>query len=152
MRQRELMRAAAALKPPGESSLREFSAVREKVGEQLALRLRRRPDLGRLIGGDNRRLMEHNIVNMLRFMEGLFTRHDAGLFVATAAWSIQAQNAQGFRPEYWSLHLGMLIDILQETLSPRSFVETRPFFLFLMRNLRALSDPANTVVRHRAAG
>lgn len=152
MRQRELMRAAVALKPPGESSLREFSAVRERVGEELALRLRRRPDLGRLIGGENHRLMEHNIRNMLRFMEGVLARPDAGLFVATAAWSIQAQNAQGFRPEYWSLHFGMLTDILQETLSPRSFIETRPFFHFLARNHRALCDPATTMARRRAAG
>lgn len=152
MRQRELMRAAASLKPPGESAQREFSAVRERVGGELALRLRRRRDIERLIGGENHRLMEHNIHNMLRFMERLFVRYDAGFFVATAAWSIQAQNAQGFRPEYWSLHFGMLIDILQETLGARSFVETRPFFLFLGRNLRALSHPANTGVNHRAAG
>jgi hypothetical protein len=96
--------------------------------------------------------MEHNIRNMLRFMERIFVRYDAGFFVATAAWSIQAQNAQGFRSEYWPLHFGMLVDILQETLSTRSFVETRPFFLFLARHLRALSHPANTTTHHRAAG
>ncbi len=152
MRHRELLTAAAALRPPGESAQREFSAVRERVGDELALRLRRREDIARLIGGDNHRLMEHNIHNMLRFMERVFARPDAGLFVSTAAWSLQAQSAQGFRPEYWALHFGLLADILRETLSTRTLFETRPFLTFLSRNLRALGDPANTAARHRAAG
>ncbi|NLV40948.1 MAG: hypothetical protein GXY15_06945 [Candidatus Hydrogenedentes bacterium] len=152
MRQRELLSAAAALRPPGESAQRELSAVRERVGGELALRLRRRRDIERLIGGDNHRLMEHNIHNMLQFMERIFARPDAGLFVSTAAWSIQAQNAQGFRPEYWPLHFSLLADILQETLSTRTLFETRPFFHFLAQNHRALCDPATTMARHRAAG
>ncbi len=137
MNKEMLMKSANRLTPPAAEAAAEFEARRERLAVELNRSMGARPDLERLIGVDNRAMMEDNSRNFCRFMSALFRAYEPRVLVETALWVFRAYRAHGFRTSYWPANLDTFVELARDELSSTTFAELYPFFEWLIVNIPA---------------
>ena len=130
-----LMKSASELSQPGDAAAAEFERVRDLLADELNRRMGARADLDRLIGVDNRVMMEDNSRNFCRFMSTMFGAYDPHVLVETALWVFRAYRSHGFETTYWPANIDTFVEIAREQLSPGTFSEVYPFFDWLIVNI-----------------
>ncbi|MCX7019991.1 MAG: hypothetical protein WCK47_14645 [bacterium] len=137
--------SARKLQQPTAAAATAFEAGQEAMAAELNRRMLARPDLDRLIGSDNRAMMENNSRNFMRFMASLLQGYEPTVLVETALWVFRAYRSHGFHTSYWPANLDTAVQIIKEELTPDVFGEVYPFFDWLIVNIPAfvlLSDEA----------
>jgi len=147
MTMEKLVVSAGELIPPTEEVAAEFAEKKERVAAELNRRMGERPDLERLIGADNRSMMEDNSRNFMRFMGALFVQYDAKTLAETAFWAFRTYRAHGFQVAYWPANIDTCVEIFKEELSADAFGAVYPFFEWLIIHI-----PDFTVLSEAAAG
>jgi len=143
MARERLETTAHELVQPGSEAAAEFESRRETLAEELNRQMAARPDLARLIGLDNRAMMEDNSRNFCRFMGTMFQQYDPDVLVQTVLWVFRAYRSHGFRTTYWAANLDTFVPIARNTLSEQTFAQLYPFFHWLIVNIPtfvAISD------------
>lgn len=135
MNKEHLLKSAQALVSPNQAAAQEFESLRDSLAEEHNRRMGARPDLERLIGPENRSMMEDNSRNFCRFMSTLFHAYDPEVFVETVLWVFRAYRGHGFNTAYWPAHLDTFVELARERLSKDTFKETYPFFDWLITNI-----------------
>ena len=141
----QLIGSAQKLRPPSAEAAADFAAKQETMAAELNRRMLARPDLDRLIGADNRAMMENNSRNMLRFMASLFRAFEPVVLAETALWVFRSYRAHGFLLSFWPANLDTAVEILREELAAESFAAVYPTLEWLTTNIPAftqLSDEA----------
>jgi hypothetical protein len=155
-----LMDSAKRLCQPPERAAAEFESVAGELASELNRRMAARPDLERLIGADNRPMMEDNSRNFCRFMSAMFHAYEPEVLVRTALWVFRAYRAHGFHTTYWPANLDTFVEIARQRLTPETFSVVEPFFLWLIVHIpvfvkisdEQLAEPLGVLPVHGAAG
>jgi len=145
MTREQLIDSARKLLPPSAEAAADFAARQDAVAAELSRRMLARPDLERLIGADNREMLQNNSRNMLRFMAALFRAFEPLVLAETALWAFRSYRAHGFHVSYWPANLDTVVEILREELPAESFAAVYPSFEWLITHIPAftqLSDEA----------
>ncbi len=135
MTRETLLESAARLRQPDPGAAGEFNGKRDILAERLNRTMTARPDLERLIGRDNRKMMEDNSRNFMRFMDSMYQGYSPEVFVETVLWVFRAYRAHGFQTTYWPANLDTCVEILREELSPDAFQSVYPFYDWLIVNV-----------------
>ncbi len=146
MNQEELVRSAERLVEPPAAATTEFDAKQHALAAELTARMLARPDLDRLIGADNREMMENNSRNFLRFMASLFLHYDPAVFVQTVRWVFRTYRQHGFHVSYWPANIDTTVEILRGDLTPETFAAVHPFFDWLLNNIPSFTDNSDTEI------
>lgn len=147
MNRQILIEAASELTAPSEDAAREYAACHELIAARVSHELLQRPDLDRLIGPDNRAMMEDNHRNHGRFMTSFLTAFSPGVLVETVLWVFRAYRSHGFQLAYWPAQLDCWLVLLREHLSPAAYREIEPIYRFLLCHqpaFAALSEAASS--------
>jgi hypothetical protein len=145
MTKEELIASARGLTPPDVPWMREFSEKREEIAAEVNRIMAARPDLGKLVGPDGKRMSEDNNRNFSLFMESLMTHFQAEVLADTVLWVFRAYRAHGFRTIYWPANLNTWMETLKTHLSPEAFKAIAPFYVWLITHIPAfvqLTDAA----------
>lgn len=156
MNQDHLIETARRLKQPPADAAQAFESLRETLAEELNRRMGARPDLEKLIGTNNRAMMQDNSRNLCRFMATMFRAYEPEVLVQTVLWVFRAYRAHGFQTTYWAANLDTLVEILRQHLTPAGFQAVYPFFDWLIVNIplfvkvsdRQLSTPPVAAPEH----
>jgi len=148
MTRERLISSAQKLSPPSAEAAADFEARQEIVAAELNRRMLERPDLERLIGPDNRAMMENNSRNMLRFMASLFRAFEPVVLTETALWALRSYRAHGFHQSYWPANLDTTVQILREELPAESFAGVYPSFEWLIVNIPAFVQLSDEALSH----
>ena len=135
MTKEELVISARELKQPSKDSINEFTEKVDRIALGVIDRLNNRPDLDKLIGENNRSMMEDNTRNFTRFMESLFHEYKPEVFVETVLWAVRTYRAHGFLQAYWPANLDTFIEVTREELSEIAFAETYLFYKWITVNI-----------------
>jgi hypothetical protein len=146
MKKERLIETAHKLYPPTSAAIADFEAKREAMAAELSKRMLNRPDVDRLIGADNRDMLENNSRNMLRFMGSLFRNFEPVVLAETVLWVFRAYRAHGFQISYWPANLDTTVEILREQLPAESFVSVYPFFEWLIIHNPAFVELSNAAL------
>ncbi|MCL4203203.1 MAG: hypothetical protein KJ000_11935 [Pirellulaceae bacterium] len=138
MNEQYLMDSARKLCQPPELAAAEFESVAGELASELNRRMAARPDLERLIGADNRPMMEDNSRNFCRFMSAMFHAYEPEVLVQTALWVFRAYRAHGFHTTYWPANLDTFVEIARQRLTSETFAAVEPFFDWLIVNIPVL--------------
>jgi hypothetical protein len=141
----QLIESARKLGAATLTATADYEARREAMAAELSRRMLARQDIDRLIGPDNREMLENNSRNMFRFMGSLFRSFDPQVLAETALWVFRAYRSHGFQISYWPANLDTAVQILREQLSAESFDSVYPPFEWLIVHNPAfveLSDAA----------
>ncbi|MBA2882020.1 methanogenic corrinoid protein MtbC1 [Desulfosalsimonas propionicica] len=98
-------------------------AYKQHLGEMVEKvnnRMRRRPELDLLIGGNPVSMMFDNHRNHGLFMSNVFSLNEYALLLNTIPWVYRAYTGRGFSFNYFPAHLQTWRDVLEETLAPDS--------------------------------
>ena len=135
MTKKELLKSARELKEPSKEAAREFTEKVDRIALEVIEKLNKRPDLDRLIGDNNRSMMEDNTRNFTRFMESCFYEYKPEVFVETVLWAVRTYRAHGFLQAYWPANLDTFIEVIREALSEPAFREIYPFYKWITVNI-----------------
>jgi hypothetical protein len=135
MTKEQLLESAEKLTQPDEAAAAEFEQKQPALANALNQRMRKRPDLDRLIGDGNRAMMEDNSRNFCRFMSTLFSAYEPLVFVETVLWVFRAYRSHGFKTTYWPANIDTFVELIREELSPETFEAVYPFFDWLIVNI-----------------
>ena len=130
-----LMQTAKQLQQPTSRAAIEFQTSADGLAEELNRRMLARADLERLIGPENRPMMQDNSRNFCRFMGTMFLAYDSEVLAQTALWVFRAYRSHGFKTTYWPANLDTFVEIVRERLAPSTFEELYPFFQWLIVNI-----------------
>ncbi len=130
-----LVESAKRLTQPQESAAKEFTEKIDRIASDLNQKMKNRPDLENLIGENNSSMMENDHHNFTRFMESIFYRYQAEVFVETVLWAMRSYMAHGFKQTYWSAELDYAIEILRNELSAEAFESVYPFYNWIAINI-----------------
>ena len=87
-----------------------------------------RADVDRLVGADNRAMMEDNHANHARFVETMLAQPDAVVLVDTVLWVFRAYRAHGFHLTYWSAQLNAWMDAMRGQLAAEHVAAIAPLY------------------------
>ena len=146
MNQEALVRSAERLTEPPAAATAEFDAKQHALAAELTGRMLARPDLDRLIGEDNREMMENNSRNFLRFMASIFLHYDPAVFVQTVHWVFRTYRQHGFHISYWPANIDTTVEILRSDLSPETFDAVHPFFDWLLNNIPSFTENSDAEI------
>jgi hypothetical protein len=146
MTKEELLISAGLLKQPIQEAVTEFASCQDVMAAELNQRMLRRPDLDRLIGADNRVMMENNSHNFLRFMNSLFHNYQPQVLVETVLWVFRSYRSHGFQMQYWPANLDTAVEILRAELSAQTFEMVYPFFEWLIVNIPSFVNISDAIV------
>ncbi len=135
MRSEGLLASTGALEAPSQESVSEFSWKRLKLTALVNERFFAMPGADRLIEGDWRKMTEGCNRSFAKFMESVFRRFEADVFVETALLAFRAYRDQGFQSGYWPASLSLWLETMEEGLSEKTFREISPFFRWLRDNI-----------------
>ena len=135
MTREDLLATAGKLRQPEPGAAGEFNGKRDLLAERLNRTMSARPDLERLIGPENLKMMEDNSRNFMRFMDSMYQGYSPEVLVETVLWVFRAYRAHGFRTTYWPANLDTCVEILREELSPDTFRAVCPFYDWLIVNI-----------------
>lgn len=96
-------------------------AYKQHLGEMVEKvnkRMRRRPELDLLIGGNPVGMMFDNHKNHAVFMSNVFSLNEYALLLNTVPWVYRAYTGHGFSFDYFPAHLQTWRDVLEDTLEP----------------------------------
>ena len=144
-----LIESACRLEPPTAAATADFEGRREAMAAELSRRMMARPDVDRLIGPDNREMLETNSRNMLRFMGSLFRSFEPTVLVETVLWVFRTYRAHGFQISYWPANLDTMVGILREQLPADSFASIYPCFEWLIVHNPAFVELSDAALRQR---
>lgn len=130
-----LMESAQKLIQPSDEVRQEFSANMEMFVAIGNKKLAARPDLDKLVGGENHEMAENNNGNFARFMESMFVQYDPKVLVETVLWVFTAYRSHGFHTTYWSANIDIWMQMLKKELSEESFTAISPFYNWLIVNI-----------------
>jgi hypothetical protein len=142
----ELLISAEKLERPIPQAVTEFAARQDALAAELNRRMLARSDLERLIGADNREMMENNSRNFMRFMNSLFHEYQPQVLIETVLWVFRAYRAHGFQIAYWPANLDTAVQILREELSAPTFEAVVPFFNWLIVNIPSFVNISDTII------
>jgi hypothetical protein len=113
----------------------EYAAKREELVASMNGRISARKDILDLIGDEeNRATMENNHANHAKFMESIGSIYDPSTFIEIILWVYRTYRSRGFKPQYWIVQLNLWLEILQKSLTEKSFNALRPFYDFILKN------------------
>jgi len=135
MTKEELLKSARKLEQPSKEAAGEFTGKVDRVALGVIERMNSRPDLDKLIGDNNRSMMEDNTRNFTRFMESCFYEYKPDVLVETVLWAVRTYRAHGFLQAYWPANLNTFIEVIRETLSEPAFREITPFYKWITVNI-----------------
>lgn len=131
----KLLESAGKLQQVGEQATREYQDKAQVLLSKLNRQMLSRQDIEKLVGKDNLEMMQDNHANHLRFMASIFEHHNSEVLVETVLWVFKAYRSRGFTTSYWAAQLNSWINILQQELSPGSFDEILPYYIWLQINI-----------------
>jgi hypothetical protein len=146
MTKEELLLSAEKLQQPLQKAIDEFSSRQDAMAAELNRRMLLRPDLERLIGADNKDMMENNSHNFLRFMNSLFHQYQPKVFVETVLWVFRSYRAHGFEISYWPANLDTAVEVMREKLSAATFDSVYPFFNWMIVNIPSFVNISDTII------
>ena len=152
MNKEQLIESARRLGATTAAATADYEARREAMAAELSRRMLARPDLDRLIGPDNREMLENNSRNMFRFMGSLFLNFEPVVLAETALWVFRAYRAHGFQLSYWPANLDTAVQILREQLAPESFASVYPFFEWLIVHNPAFAELSDAALAQGPGG
>ncbi len=135
MTKEELLKSARKLKQPSKEAAGEFTEKVDRIALGVIDRMNNRPDLDKLIGDNNRSMMEDNTRNFTRFMDSLFHEYKPGVLVETVLWAVRTYRAHGFLQAYWPANLDTFVEVNRENLSESAFAEIYPFYKWITVNI-----------------
>src|SRR6056297_1980663 len=135
MTKKELLKSARELNQPSKEAAREFTEKVDRIALGVIERLNNRPDLDKLIGDNNRSMMEDNTRNFTRFMDSLFHEYKPEVFIETVLWAVRTYRAHGFLQAYWPANLDTFVEVNREVLSEPAFAEIYPFYKWITVNI-----------------
>ncbi len=130
-----LMQSAAELVQPSAEAASEYEQKRDSLADEHNRQMGARPDLEKLIGPDNRTMMEDNSRNFCRFMGSMYRAYEPEILVETVLWVFRAYRAHGFKTAYWPAHLDTFVDIARNQLSAQTFASIYPFMNWMITNI-----------------
>ena len=143
MDRKALIATAAALPAIPASAAKAYAGARERLVAEVNSSMGARSDLDRLLGPDNRAMMENNHANHARFVETVLRGFDAEVLVDTVLWVFRAYRSHGFSLTYWSAQLNAWLDAVKAHLGPDDSKAIEPlyqWFLVYQPAFEALSD------------
>lgn len=148
MTKEQLIESAAKLIGPDQEAAEEYDLKRETMAAELNSILGKRADLEALIGPANQEMMEQNHRNHALFMASLFKSFKPEVLVETIIWVFSAYRSHGFGQTYWPAQLDTWLTILEDQLTPPSFVKIKPIYEWMLTNIPAF----NQLCQERAKG
>lgn len=138
MTRAELIRAAVQLVPPSPAAAAELAAIQESLGLDLGQQLL--AQLAASAGTDlaQREMLVDNSRNMVRFVAALCQHFEATVLVDTALWALRTYSARGLPPDFFSLHVRTLQELLRQRLSPRAAAQVLPVSTWLLQYIPAM--------------
>ncbi len=140
MKYKTLLDSAAKLKQPSAKSAKEYSEHRDKLAAEMNIIMNARKDIDKMIGQDNKEMMQDNHRNHARFMESLFVAYSPETFVKTVIWVFKAYRSHGFNISYWPAQLDTWVELLKKELSPEAFEEIYHFYNWMIVNQAAFVE------------
>lgn len=132
MNRAELIHSAAELEPVTEAAADEFAARCQTLVGLMNERMNARPDLDRLVGADNRSMMQDNHSNHARFIKTILRHFDAEELVDTILWVLRAYRSHGFALAYWPAQLNAWTEALRDELTPESSAAIIPLYEWML--------------------
>jgi hypothetical protein len=130
-----LLKSAKTLKQPSAEAAAEFKEKNQIIAELLIKKLNKHPNLESFIGEGNKPLMETNSHNFCLFMSSILVAYDPKMFAETCVWAFRAYRSHGFQVTYWAVYLDIMLTLVHQECSEKTYKEINPFFEWILTNI-----------------
>jgi hypothetical protein len=135
MEKRTLIESAGLLEPLNAEAQNEYSEKSGLITHSVNRLMLSRNDLSELIGENNAQVMKDNHSNHTKFMISVFHHPNKAVFTETIIWVFRTYLNRGFSVRYWYVQLDCWLDVLNKHLSPESFRQIQPYYLWIKENI-----------------
>ncbi len=135
MKYEQLVESASRIYSPDPSLIKEYSEKLAMILEKQNKRMLNRKDILDLVGEQNLDLMLDNHANHCRFIQSVIENLNPEILVDTILWVFRAYQSRGFKQTYWAAQLNGWLVVLEEELTPSSFIKIRFIYQWMQINI-----------------
>ncbi|MFQ3574084.1 MAG: hypothetical protein SNJ53_05570 [Thermodesulfovibrionales bacterium] len=130
-----LIESISKIRLPESRFVKEYSDKKDDLVIYVNKTLIKREDIEKLIGPEDKEMMQNNHYNHALFMESILTAFNPNVFVETILWVFKVYRAHGFHELYWTAQLNAWLDAMRLNLSKDAYAAIEPVYHWLIVNL-----------------